>query len=131
MTDGGRAERRPGRFRRLLSRSERPDEALPLADDGAEAADCRCIADCRDIPEARPVVTVSGTLRAVGERMVGGSPALEAELDDGTASLGVVWLGRRSIAGVVPGRQLTASGRIAAVDGRPVLFNPRYELRAQ
>lgn len=130
MTDGGRGARRTSRLRRLLGRSEPSEEALPLADDGAEAAESRRIADCREIREGRPVVTVSGTLRAVGERMVGGSPALEAELDDGTASLGVLWLGRRSVAGVEPGRRLTASGRIAVFDGRPVLFNPRYELRA-
>jgi hypothetical protein len=131
MTDGGRDGRRPGRFRRLLGRPERSERAPAPVDEGAGAVRRQRIADCRELPGGRPVVTVSGTLRAVGERTVGGSPALEAELDDGTASLGVVWLGRRSIAGVEPGRELTASGRVAAFDGRPVLFNPRYELRAQ
>lgn len=87
------------------------------------------ICDCTEGPRGRPVVTVSGTLRAVSQRTVGGLPAIEAELDDGSASLGLVWLGRRAIAGVRPGRELTASGRVAMAQGRPVLFNPRYELR--
>jgi hypothetical protein len=58
-----------------------------------------------------------------------GVPALEAELFDGTDALDVVWLGRRSIAGIEPGRRLVAHGRISHARGRRVLFNPRYELR--
>jgi hypothetical protein len=41
----------------------------------------------------------------------------------------VVWLGRRSIVGIEPGRRIIASGRISMNRGRPVLFNPKYELR--
>jgi hypothetical protein len=128
MTEGSRSAPRAGRLRRLLGRAERTGDALPPADEGTRPAGRRRIAECREVRDGRPVVTVSGTLRAVSERKVGGSPALEAELNDGSASLGVVWLGRRSVAGVVPGRRLTASGRVAVFDGRPVLFNPRYEL---
>jgi hypothetical protein len=75
------------------------------------------------------VVRVSGTLRAVHERSVAGMPALRAELDDGSAALEVIWLGQRAIAGIEPGRGLVASGRIAMTHGRPVLFNPRYQLQ--
>ncbi len=42
-----------------------------------------------------------------------GVPALEAELFDGSAALDVVWLGRRAITGIEPGRKLIASGRIS------------------
>jgi hypothetical protein len=42
----------------------------------------------------------------------------------------LVFLGRRSIAGIEPGRQLTARGRIAIRDGRKVIYNPYYELEA-
>jgi hypothetical protein len=41
-----------------------------------------------------------------------------------------VWLGRRRIAGIEPGRTLLASGRVGEHDGRPAMYNPRYELRA-
>ena len=58
----------------------------------------------------------------------GGVPALEAELDDGTGVLTVIWLGRRRISGIAPGRSLQVEGRIGRQEGEPVLFNPRYEL---
>lgn len=128
MTSASRADRRASLLRRLLGRRVPLHSGAPQPVEAVVLAGCRPISDCREGTEGRAAVTVSGTLRAVGERMVGGSPAVQAELDDGTGSLDVIWLGRRSLAGVVIGRQLTASGRIAALGGRPVLFNPRYRL---
>jgi hypothetical protein len=40
-----------------------------------------------------------------------------------------VWLGRRRIAGVEPGRQVEVTGRIGVQDGVRIMYNPRYELR--
>jgi hypothetical protein len=40
----------------------------------------------------------------------------------------VVWLGRRRIAGVGPGRSMYVEGRIGIATGHRVIFNPRYEL---
>jgi hypothetical protein len=40
-----------------------------------------------------------------------------------------VWLGRREIAGIAPGRRLRIDGLVCLVDGRRTVFNPRYELR--
>ncbi|GCE00011.1 hypothetical protein EHYA_07735 [Embleya hyalina] len=77
----------------------------------------------------RDLITVGGTLRTVTFRPRAGVPALEAEIYDGSGALSVVWLGRRRIAGIEPGRQLVAHGRVSTTQGRPVLFNPRYELR--
>lgn len=88
-------------------------------------SDCVPIRACGD----RQIVKVTGTLRTVTLRARAGVPSLEAELSDGSASLDVVWLGRRAIAGIKPGRTLIASGRVAMSHGRPVLFNPKYELR--
>ncbi|MFB4314809.1 OB-fold nucleic acid binding domain-containing protein [Actinomadura sp. 21ATH] len=72
---------------------------------------------------------VAGTLRTVTLRPRGGAPALEAELYDGTDVINLVWLGRRKIAGIDPGRRLRAEGLVSLQDGRKVMFNPRYELR--
>ncbi|CAM5779770.1 OB-fold nucleic acid binding domain-containing protein [Cellulomonas persica] len=72
---------------------------------------------------------VSGILRSVTFRPREGVPALEAELYDGSGSLTLVWLGRREIAGITPGRRLTADGMVCMVEGRRTIFNPRYELR--
>lgn len=91
----------------------------------SQAAGCTPISECGD----RQVVKVAGTLRTVTLRPRAGVPALEAELFDGSDALDVVWLGRRSIVGIEPGRKLIASGRISMSHGRRVLFNPKYELQ--
>ena len=75
-------------------------------------------------------VCVAGTLRAVVLRPLAGVPTLEAELYDGTGTVTLVWLGRRRIRGLDPGRSLVARGRLTLREGRPTLFNPSYELRA-
>ena len=81
-----------------------------------------------DAPEREQVV-VNGVLRTVTLRPRGGVPALEAELDDGSGVITVVWLGRRRITGVDPGRSVTVAGCIGRQGGVPLMFNPRYELR--
>jgi len=80
-----------------------------------------------DAPD-RQLVLLRGTLRTVTLRPRGGVPALEAELDDGSGVLTIVWLGRRRIAGIVPGRSLQVQGRIGLHDGARIIYNPRYEL---
>jgi hypothetical protein len=76
----------------------------------------------------RETVRLRGTLRTVTLRPRGGVPALEAELFDGSGVLTVVWLGRRRIAGISPGRSIEVRGRIGAHDGVRIIYNPRYEL---
>ena len=76
----------------------------------------------------RTPVTVFGTVRSLTIRPRAGTPALEAELFDGADVVTLVWLGRRTIAGIEPGRQLRASGRITSAEGRRLIYNPRYEL---
>ncbi|GAA2245543.1 OB-fold nucleic acid binding domain-containing protein [Streptomyces amakusaensis] len=123
----GGAEKPAGRFRRMLDRlssSQQDLESEELRED-TQASGCTRIAECGD----RQIVRVTGTLRTVTLRPRAGVPALEAELFDGTAPLDVVWLGRRSIVGIEPGRRLIVSGRISMSQGRRVLFNPTYELR--
>jgi len=123
----GTEDTRRGRFRRLLDRfvaSREELEAQELQEDAQEVGGTP-IRRCHD----REQVTVSGTLRTVTLRPRAGVPALEAELYDGSGTLAVVWLGRRQIVGVEPGRGLVVHGRVAINEGRPVMFNPKYELR--
>lgn len=82
---------------------------------------------CGDLA-TRSKACVCGTLRSVTLRPRGGVPALEAELFDGSGSVSLVWLGRRRIAGVEPGRRVKARGLVADDDGQRVIFNPVYEL---
>ncbi len=76
----------------------------------------------------RQIVELCGSLRTVTLRPRGGVPALEAELDDGSGVLTIVWLGRRRIAGINPGQSMRVGGRIGIHDGVRVMYNPRYEL---
>lgn len=86
---------------------------------------------CTSILEApdREYVRLQGSLRTVTLRPRGGVPALEAELYDGTDTLTLIWLGRRRITGISPGRSLQVEGRIGVQDKTRVMFNPRYELK--
>ncbi|MFI6978242.1 OB-fold nucleic acid binding domain-containing protein [Embleya sp. NPDC050154] len=120
-------ERRSGRLRRMLDRWTSTHEELHAEEllHDTQRLGCTKIVDVVE----RDLITVGGTLRTVTFRPRAGVPALEAELYDGSAALSVVWLGRRRIAGIEPGRQLVAHGRVSTTQGRPVLFNPRYELR--
>jgi cytochrome c-type biogenesis protein CcmE len=77
---------------------------------------------------ARRRATVCGTLRSVTLRPRAGVPALEAELYDGSGALSVIWLGRRQIPGIEPGRRLRVHGMVTENEGRRAVFNPRYEL---
>ncbi|GAB3860409.1 OB-fold nucleic acid binding domain-containing protein [Nocardioides maradonensis] len=87
-------------------------------------AGCTSVADAAD----RVPVRLRGALRTVTLRPRGGVPALEADLFDGSGSITVVWLGRRRIVGIEPGRSIEVTGRIGRHDGTRIIYNPRYEL---
>lgn len=99
-------------------------EAVDLQKDVAKSG-CESIADAPD----RQMVTVQGTLRTVTLRPRGGVPALEADLYDGTGTITVLWLGRRRITGIFPGRSIKVTGRIGVHGGVRTIYNPRYDLR--
>lgn len=73
-------------------------------------------------------VLLQGRLRYVDLRPTDSLATLVAELYDGTEGVQLVWLGRRSIPGIEPGRTLKARGRIAMRDGQKVIYNPDYDL---
>ena len=116
-----------GGLRRGLSRwaSHSREEARELRRT-AERDGLVTIADAPD----RERVTVQGTLRTVTLRPRGGVPALEAELYDGSGTILLIWLGRRRIAGIFPGRLVRVEGRIGRHNDSRIMYNPRYELRS-
>ena len=81
-------------------------------------------------PQAVPV-RVAGTIRSVTLRSRVQDPALEVELYDGSGSLTLVFLGRRAIRGVTPGRNLIARGRVTRRGSSLVMYNPTYDLLPQ
>jgi RecG-like helicase len=109
---------------RLTANAHKLD-ADELADEVAQLA-CVRLDDVRRGVQA----TVTGRLRSVVYNPHGDVQTLEAELYDGTASIELVWLGRRRIAGLEPGRRLVARGRVADHDGQPAMYNPWYALRS-
>jgi len=111
------------RLRRLTADPSELD-AEELLSDVRKSAGCQPVANC----SRGKVVTVTGRLKSVVYLPQGSVPTLEAELYDGSGSVVLVWLGRRQITGIEPGRTLTARGRIAENQGRGVIYNPWYEL---
>jgi hypothetical protein len=76
----------------------------------------------------RTRVRVGGEVRSVRIVPRAGAPALEVTVSDGRGAVVGVFLGRRKIAGLSPGRKVAFEG-VAARDGKRVLvFNPVYEL---
>jgi hypothetical protein len=118
-------EERSG-LRRALSRLVAPQQQVHAEQEREVATKLGGHAISELVP--RQPATVCGTLRAVTLRPRAGVPALVAELYDGTGTLAVVWLGRRQIGGIEPGRRIRVKGMVTDSGGTRVLYNPRYEL---
>lgn len=122
---------RAGLFRRVLSRlfesGSAPETSRSRDHAGDSAGDYTSIDRCED----REYVTLVGEIRTVTMRPGPGAESLEADLDDGTGVVTLIWIGRRRIHGIEPGRTLLVSGRIAIRPERLIMYNPRYELRVE
>ena len=94
-----------------LQRKVREEGAIPIQ-------------ECED----RQRVQLTGTVSTVTINPRAGHPALEVELRDGSGPVTLVWLGRRQIPGIDPGRTLKVWGRISCQEGTRLIYNPRYEL---
>ncbi|MDP9393359.1 MAG: OB-fold nucleic acid binding domain-containing protein [Actinomycetota bacterium] len=114
------------RLRRALSRLAASPQELEAEELQEDTAQCGAtpVAQLED----RRRAVVRGTVRTVTLRPRAGVPALEAELYDGSGTLSIVWLGRRQIRGIDPGRGMKAEGMVTTTGAGPVMFNPRYEL---
>ena len=112
---------------RRWTRSQEQAEAEELQKRVRDADDARLspIGTCTP----GDTVTVSGVVRTVTLRPRSNVPALEIELYDGSGSISVVWLGRRRIPGVDPGRSMVVCGRLTCNTVNPTIYNPRYELK--
>jgi hypothetical protein len=122
------SDRRDSPLRRLVRRLTATEEEL----DAEELQ--RGSAESGSVPakqcERGQMVSVTGRLRTVVYTPRTNLPTLEAELWDGSDLVTLVWLGRRHIAGIEPGRAITARGRVAVRGDRKVIYNPHYDLEA-
>lgn len=115
-----------GTFRRMLRKLTSDVEVLD-ADElsvDAERSGAQPAAECSCGQEA----TVFGRLRSVGFCSPDANASLQAELFDGTEGITLIWMGRRRIPGIEPGRTMRARGRISVRDGQKVIYNPYYEI---
>lgn len=121
------AHERPGTLRRWVASlaQSKADQHAEAVQDEVRDVGATPICDCAPGSPA----TIAGVLRSVTLRPHEGVPAVEAELFDGTGRILLVWLGRRRIRGIEPGRGIVVHGRILCNTERPTIFNPQYELR--
>lgn len=115
-------------WRRFWRRFTASGDELDAEDLQRESAQSGCA------PAARCTrgqsATIYGRLTSVVYTPHTNVPTLRADLYDGSDVVTLTWLGRRHIAGIEPGRQLTVTGRVAQRDDRKVMYNPYYELEA-
>ncbi|MCF7549711.1 MULTISPECIES: OB-fold nucleic acid binding domain-containing protein [Pseudonocardia] len=116
-----------GAFRRMLRKLTSDVDVLDADDlsEDSEKAGAQRASDCACGQE----VTMQGRLRSVEFCPEDAHAAqLQAELYDGTEGVTLVWMGRRRIPGIEPGRTMRVRGRISVKDGQKVLYNPYYEI---
>jgi hypothetical protein len=73
---------------------------------------------------------IEGRIRSVRVQPMAGIPTLQCTVVDATGGIGVVFLGRRQIAGIRPGVHIIVEGIAGTHQGRLAILNPAYELLA-
>jgi amino acid transporter len=76
----------------------------------------------------RKRVTISGRVRSMRVAPLHDAPTLELVLVDATGAISVVFLGRRSIAGVEAGARMIVEGTVGVHKHRLAILNPSYQL---
>jgi hypothetical protein len=76
------------------------------------------------VPRQRASVT--GRISAVRTTRRGSGPAYECDLEDGTGSVLLVFIGRRAVPGMIPGAALAAEGTVGVHRSRLMILNPHY-----
>jgi predicted thioesterase len=89
----------------------------------------RPVARTAGAAEARQRAVVTGTVISAGEVKTGDIVSYQCLIDDGTGTLGALFLGRR-VAGMAIGRRCTVEGTVQAVGGEKVIWNPLFQVEA-
>ncbi|GAA4285307.1 hypothetical protein GCM10022261_28380 [Brevibacterium daeguense] len=110
---------------RLIERfGSRDAEAAADIQRASAVPDTVALADV--VPRAR--VRVAGVVVAVTRSLPESAPQLDIIIRDGTGAVAARFLGRREIAGVLPGRVVALEGRFGIQDGQLLTLNPAYQL---
>lgn len=113
-------------FKRAVRRFSTPVEELDRERLVAFCDECALTPMTDIVP--RTHVRVGGEVRSVRLVPRSGAPALEVTISDGRGAATAVFLGRKKIAGVVPGRHLAVEGVAGRSGNRFLLLNPLYTL---
>ena len=81
--------------------------------------------------QLRQRARVAGRVKSVTVKPWGDSASLQVQLVDDHAKMVVAFLGRRQIAGMVPGAKLAVEGTVADLRGQIGMINPNYEFLAE
>ncbi len=114
-------------LRKLVGKlAPKPVEEL----DRAKLDQFRTDQSCARIDEIvdRQRVRIGGEVKSVRIVPRAGADALEVQVTDGHGTVTAVFLGRRKIAGLSPGRKLVMEGLTVRDGRRRLLYNPVYEL---
>jgi hypothetical protein len=113
-------------FRKAVERFTKPIEDLDREKLAAYCADLG-VTPMTDLTPRTPV-RVAGEVRSVRIVPRAGAAAVEASVTDGGGMVTAVFLGRRKIPGLSPGRRLVLDGVVAVDENRLLVYNPRYQL---
>lgn len=98
--------------------------------DKSRLQDRYCGLDLAHIDECglRTPIRVGGEIQGMKVVPRAGSPCLEVAISDGTGKAVAIFLGRRRIPGIEPGRGILLEGVARKTGGRIILLNPAYTL---
>ena len=113
-------------LRKMVERLTKPVEELDR-EELVEFCGQLGVTPLDQVVERKPL-RAAGQVRSVRIVPRAGAPALEVSLTDGRGSLTAVFLGRRKIAGISPGRRMVVQGVAAREGARAVVYNPEYQL---
>ena len=100
-----------------------PDKT-PAAPEGAQS---HIASQVREVTE-RQKASLFGVLRSVTFPAPTGAGSFTATLFDGTCSIDVVWLGRKSVPGIKAGIRLAVQGTVIARSNGFCVINPTFQI---
>jgi hypothetical protein len=112
-------------LRKFVDRLTKPTEQV----DRERLSEWCSSTGCPSLDEiaVRKPVRVGGEVRSIRIVPRAGADALEATITDGHGMLTAVFLGRRKILGISPGRRVFLEGVVANDGSMRVMYNPLYE----
>ncbi len=116
--------------RKLVDRMTKSVEETDREDLSAFCDDLDGLTRLDQLPLRVPV-RFGGEISSVRIVPRAGAPALEVTITDGRASVVAVFLGRRKIAAMSPGRRLIAEGVATARGPERLVYNPWYRFIAR